>query len=77
MEHKMKKYIDFISMGWRKIKLFYYYISLQFIADKIEKQQCPNGTWSERILLILKTGCLFLALLLFMELATRYLESKL
>lgn len=57
----MKKFMSFIQRG-------YYYISLKFIHDAIERRFVPNGTLSERFLLILKLFSLLIALMLISKL---------
>ena len=49
----------------------WYYGTLQFIFAKLDKKLVPNGTVSERLLLILKLFCILLVLLMVMRFTTR------
>jgi hypothetical protein len=49
----------------------WYYGTLQFIFAKLDKKLVPNGTVSERLLLILKLFCILLVLLMVMKLTTK------
>nr|QPB93756.1 hypothetical protein [uncultured bacterium] len=57
----MKKIINFIQR-------VYYYVSLRFIQDAIDKKYVPNGTISERVLLILRLFSLLIAVMLISKL---------
>lgn len=49
----------------------WYYGTLQFIFAKLDKKLVPNGTVSERLLLILKLFCILLVLLMVIKLTTK------
>jgi len=57
----MKKIINFIQRG-------YYYVSLKFINDAIDRKFVPNGTLQERFLLILRLFSLLIAVMLISKL---------
>ena len=48
-----------------------YYGTLQFIFARIDKKLAPNGTISERLLLVLKLFCILLILLMVMRFTSR------
>lgn len=49
----------------------WYYGTLQFIFAKLDKKLVPNGTISERLLLILKLFCILLVLLMIIRFTIR------
>jgi len=59
------------NLFFKTINAVWYYGTLQFIFDKLDKKLVPNGTVSERLLLILKLFCILLALLMIMRFTIR------
>ncbi|HGC5342271.1 TPA: hypothetical protein ACIYQ6_005105 [Escherichia coli] len=59
------------NLFFKTIHAVWYYGTLQFIFDKLDKKLVPNGTVSERLLLILKLFCILLVLLMVMRFTTK------
>lgn len=55
------------NLFFKTLYVIWYYGTLQFIFDKLDKKLVPNGTVSERLLLILKLFCILLVLLMVMR----------
>lgn len=56
---------------FKTLHTIWYYGTLQFIFDKLDKKLVPNGTVSERLLLIIKSFCILLVLLMVMRFTSR------
>lgn len=55
------------NLFFKTLYVIWYYGTLQFIFDKLDKKLVPNGAVSERLLLILKLFCILLVLLMVMR----------